>query len=100
MSAGQLTEEEQSLIAELRADVQLSFNSLGANDQFWNRSYVRAVFAYLEAHSYVIRSRVLKELEPDKNNVETLAKIVLMSEEVYQPGKTGKLEVGELRTAF
>src|SRR5437879_3767242 len=64
------------------------------NDQFWCRTLVRAVFSYLEAHSFVIRSATLKLLKPDASNLESIARILLLADTVYQPSGTGKLEEG------
>src|SRR5438067_7014744 len=56
MSDKLISDDQENLIAHLKADVQQAFNNVSSGDQFWCRSYVRAVFSYLEAHSFVIRS--------------------------------------------
>jgi hypothetical protein len=93
--------EEEELIDKLKQDVQQAFQNAANNDQFWCRTLVRAVFSYLEEHSFVIRSVTRKLLEADAGNLESLAKILLLAEAGYQPGGTGKLEEGsEPRAPF
>jgi len=89
-----ISKEEEDLIDQLKQDVQQAFGNVKNNDQFWCRTYVRAVFSYLEAHSFVIRSATLKLLKPDKGNPESVAKFQLLAETAYQPSGTGKLEEG------
>ncbi len=89
-----IAKEEEDLVEQLKQDVQQAFQNVQTDDQFWCRTLVRAVFSYLEAHSFVIRSATLKLLKPLANNVESFAKAVLLSDLSYQPGKTGKLEEG------
>jgi len=96
-----ITKEQEELISQLRQDVQQAFQQVTSNDQFWCRTLVRAVFSFLEAHSFVIRSATLKLLKADESNVESIAKIALLAETAYQPTRTGKLEdVGEPKTTF
>jgi hypothetical protein len=96
-----ISTEHENLIAQLKQDVQQAFQNVAGNDQFWCRTLVRAVFSYLEAHSYVIRSTTLKMLKPDESNIESIARIALLADTAYQPSKTGKLEdAGEPKTTF
>jgi hypothetical protein len=89
-----ISKEEEELIDQLTQDVQQAFLHAQSNDQFWCRTLVRAVFSYLEAYSFVIRSATLKLLKPDAGNVESIARILLLAERAYQPSGTGKLEEG------
>src|SRR5713101_1637974 len=96
-----ISKEHEDLIAQLKEDVQQAFQNVPGNDQFWCRTLVRAVFSYLEAHSFVIRSATLKLLKPDESNFESIAKIALLADTAYQPSRTGKLEdAGEPKTIF
>jgi hypothetical protein len=96
-----ISKEQQDLIALLEQDVQYAFQNAAGNDQFWCRTLVRAVFSYFEAHSFVIRSAAAKLLKPNQGNPESIAKMVLLAETTYQPGKTGRLEdAGEPKTPF
>jgi len=101
MAKKPISKEEEELIDQLKQDVQQAFINVANNDQFWCRTLVRAVFSYLEAHSFVIRSVTRKLLKADAGNLESVAKILLLAEAGYQPGGTGKLEEGpEPRTPF
>jgi hypothetical protein len=96
-----ISKEQEDLLAQLQQDVQQAFQNVAGNDQFWCRSLVRAVFSYLEAHSFVIRSATLKLLKPDESDLESIAKIALLADTAYQPNRTGKLEeVDEPKTRF
>ncbi len=92
--AKKLSKEEEDLINQLAQDVQQAFQNVKNNDQFWCRTLVRAVFSYFEAYSFIIRSATRKLLKPDESNLESVAKILLLAETVYQPSGTGKLEEG------
>jgi hypothetical protein len=95
-----ISKEHQDLIAQLAQDAQYAFQNAAGNDQFWCRTLVRAVFSYFEAHSFVIRSSVAKLLKPDQDNLY-IAKMALLAETTYQPGKTGKLKpAGEPKIPF
>jgi hypothetical protein len=89
-----ITKEEEDLIDQLKQDVQQAFLHVQDNDQFWPRTLVRAVFSYLEAHSFVVRSAILKLLKPEESNLKSAARILLLAERVYQLSGTGKLEEG------
>jgi hypothetical protein len=96
-----ISKEHEDLIAQLEQDVQYAFQNVAGNDQFWCRTLVRAVFSYFEAHSFVMRSAAAKLLKPDQGNLEYIAKMALLADTAYQPGKTGKLEdVGEPKIRF
>jgi hypothetical protein len=96
-----ISKEQQDLIAQLEQDVQHAFQNVVGNDQFWCRTLVRAVFSYFEAHSFVIRSVTAKLLKVDQGDLESVAKMALLADTAYQPGKTGKLEdAGEPKTPF
>jgi len=94
-----ISKEYQDLIAQLEQDVQNAFQNVAGNDQFWCRTLVRAVFSYFEAHSFVIRSSVAKLLKPDQGNLEYIAKMALLAETTYQPGKTGSSNARRRRGA-
>jgi hypothetical protein len=96
-----ISKEHQDLIAQLEQDVQYAFQNVANNEQFWCRTLVRAVFSYFEAHGFVIRSAAAKLLMPDPGNSEFIAKMALLADTTYQPGKTGRLEdAGEPKTPF
>jgi hypothetical protein len=89
-----ISKVEEELIDRLKQDVQQAFQNVANSDQFWCRTLVRAVFSYLEAHSFVIRSVTRKLLKADNSNLESVAKILLLAEAGYQPSGTGKIEEG------
>jgi hypothetical protein len=96
-----ISPEQEELLAQLRQDVQIAFQNVAAHDPFWCRTLVRAVFSYFEAHGYVIRSIAMKLLQPDTSNFESIAKVALLAEIAFQPGRTGKLEEApEPKTQF
>jgi hypothetical protein len=93
--------EQEELLAQLQQDLQQAFQNVTGNDRFWCRTLVRAIFSYLEAHSFVIRSATLKLLKPDESDLESIAKIALLADTAFQPSRTGKLEeVDEPKTRF
>src|SRR5947209_8037849 len=96
-----ISKGEEELVDQLKQDVQQALQNAANNDQFWCRTLVRAVFSYLEAHSFVIRSATRKLLKSDASDLESVARILLLAEAGYLPGGTGKLEEGpEPRVPF
>ncbi len=96
-----ISKEHEELIAQLEQDVQHAFQNAAGNDPFWSRTLVRAVFSYFEAHGFVIRLAAAKLLKPVQGNAEFLAKMALLAETTFQPGKTGRLEyAGEPKSPF
>ncbi len=88
-----------ALIAELGKDVNDCERQLSTEDSaLARRNFTRAVFAWIEAVSFLMRQFVLYKLKEKPLTLEMLPKLVAASETTYNVGNDGEVHEDRLRS--